>query len=339
EDGPYWALRANGGIQSTVYDMLRWARALLEGRVLSAESMEKYWAPHVSEGGDSFYGYGWSIAKAPDGTKIVTHNGGNGIFFADMAIVPASGIVAMVMTNVISETRVANSLLRQVGTRFLAGDPYPAIPEIVDLDAAAVKRLAGSYGLADGPGTFRVTPDGPAIFIEAEGQRAFDLLNSVRPAEPGRLETLVRLTGEIVAGNRAGDFAPLFKAYRGVVPVERLKESWAEAVRSLEEANGRILDVEVLGAARTDDRDESVVRFRCEKGRVEFTYVWDLKEEGRLLGRSVRGLAVRMRLYPSGERDFFTWDGGIRPPKQVRFEAGPAGRMSLRLGDVTAAAR
>ena len=25
-DGPYWALRANGGIQSTVYDMLRWAR-------------------------------------------------------------------------------------------------------------------------------------------------------------------------------------------------------------------------------------------------------------------------------------------------------------------------
>ena len=30
-DGPHWALRANGGIHSTAYDMLRWARSLLDG--------------------------------------------------------------------------------------------------------------------------------------------------------------------------------------------------------------------------------------------------------------------------------------------------------------------
>ena len=53
--------------------------------------MKKYWAPHVSEGGDTFYGYGWSIAKTSDGKKVFTHNGGNGIFFADMAIVPERG--------------------------------------------------------------------------------------------------------------------------------------------------------------------------------------------------------------------------------------------------------
>ena len=101
--------------------MLRWARALLAGRVLSPESMKKLWAPHVSEGGDTFYGYGWSIAKAPDGTKIVTHNGGNGIFFADLAIVPDTGLVVFLMTNVIAENRSANSLLEQLGMRFLAG--------------------------------------------------------------------------------------------------------------------------------------------------------------------------------------------------------------------------
>jgi hypothetical protein len=63
------------------------------------------------------------------------------------------------------------------------------------------------------------------------------------------------------------------------------------------------------------------------------TYVWDLKEEGRLLGRSDRGLAVRLRLYPSAERDLFTWDGGIRPPKLVHFETGPDGKMLLNLAD------
>jgi CubicO group peptidase (beta-lactamase class C family) len=126
-DGPAWPLRANGGIHSTCFDMLRWARALLAGRVLTPESMKKYWAPHVNEGGDSFYGYGWVIAKAPDGTKIITHNGGNGIFFADMAIVPDAKLVVFLMTNVIAENRSANSLLQQLGMRFLAGAPYPSI--------------------------------------------------------------------------------------------------------------------------------------------------------------------------------------------------------------------
>ena len=190
-DGPHWALRANGGIHSTVYDMLRWARALLDGRVLSPESMKKLWAPHVSEGGDTFYGYGWSIAKAPDGTKIVTHNGGNGIFFADLAIVPDAGLVVFLMTNVIAENRVANSLLEQIGLRFLAGQPYPSIPEIVDLDEAALAALAGTYRLpGDGGG---LPPDdrwGSPLHRGRGPARRSPLLNSVREAEPGRLDKL-----------------------------------------------------------------------------------------------------------------------------------------------------
>jgi CubicO group peptidase (beta-lactamase class C family) len=331
-DGPHWALRANGGIHSTVFDMLRWAQALLEGRLLSPESMKKYWAPHVSEGGDTFYGYGWSIAKAPDGTKIVTHNGGNGIFFADLAIVPDTKLVVFLMTNIIAENHVANSLLEQIGMRFHAGQRYPSIPEIIDLDDAALEALAGTYRLPSNGGGFRLTIDGKALFIEADGQEAFALLNSVREAEPGRLEKRDRLMAQIITGNMAGDFTPLFKAYNGRMPIERLKARWAEVTQAIEEGYGRIRRFEVLGTARTQDRDETVVRFYCEKGSVEMTYVWDLKEEGRLLGRSDRGLTVRLRLFPSGERDFFTWDGGIRPPKMVNFEKGSDGKMGLRMG-------
>ena len=66
---------------------------------------------------------------------------------------------------------------------------------------------------------------------------------------------------------------------------------------------------------------------------MDMTYVWDLQEEGRLRGRSSRGLTVRMRLYASGARDFFTWDGGVRPPKMVHVEAGADGGTSLRIGE------
>ena len=332
-DGPHWALRANGGIHSTVYDMLRWARSLLEGRILSPESMKKYWAPHASEGGDTFYGYGWSIAKAPDGTKIVTHNGGNGIFFADLAIVPDAGLVVFLMTNVIADIRAANTLLEQLGLRFLAGRPYPSIPEIVDMDEAALTAFAGTYRLPGDAGGYHLTMGAKALFIEAEGQKAFSHLNSVREAEPGRLEKLNRLMDQIIAGNRAGNFTPLFKAYNGEMPLERLKARWAEVTKAIEEGGGRILRHEVLGTARTQDRDETVVRFSCEKGSVDRTYVWDLKEEGRLLGMSVRGLAVRLRLFPSSDRDFFTWDGGIRPPKLVHVDAAADGKLRFKVGD------
>ena len=332
-DGPHWALRANGGIHTTVYDMLRWARALLTGRVLTPASMKKLWAPHVSEGGDTFYGYGWSIAKAPDGTKIVTHNGGNGIYFADLAIVPDTGLVVFLMTNVIAENRSANSLLEQIGVRFLAGRPYPAIPEVVDMSAAALSPFAGTYSLPAGAGAYRVSSDGQALFIEAEGRKAFALLNSVSDAEPGRLDMLSKIMEGIIAANMKGDFVPLSKAYGGEVAPERLKARWADLMAESEKVRGRFERFEVLGTARTQDRDETVIRFFCEKGSVDLTYVWDLKEEGRLLGRSARGLTVRMRLYPSGERDFFTWDGGVRPPKLVHIERGPDGKLQLKLGD------
>jgi hypothetical protein len=295
--------------------------------------MKKLWAPHVSEGGGTFYGYGWSIAKAPDGKKVVTHNGGNGIYFADLAIVPDTGLVVFLMTNVIAENRSANSLLEQLGMRFLGGRPYPAIPEVVDMGAAALASFAGTYALPAGAGAYRVSADGKSLFIEAEGRKAFALLNSVREAEPGRLDKLSKLMEGIIAANMKGDFNPLSKAYGGEVAPERLKARWADLMAESEKVRGRYQRFEVLGTARTADRDESVIRFFCEKGYVDLTYVWDLKEEGRLRGRSARGLTVKMRLYPSGERDFFTWDGGIRPPKMVHMETGADGKMVLKLGE------
>jgi CubicO group peptidase (beta-lactamase class C family) len=331
-DGPHWALRANGGIHMTAYDMLRWARALLSGRALGPESMKKLWTPYVSEGGGTFYAYGWSIAKAPDGAKIVTHNGGNGIYFADLAIVPDTGLVVFLMTNVIAENRSANALLQQLGMRFHAGVPYPVIPEVVNTDAAALAPLAGTYALPPGAGTFHVYLEGQALFIEAEGRQAFSLLNSVREVEPGRADKLSKAMEGIIAANMRGDFKPLFNAYGGNVPLERLKARWEDLLAANEKVRGEVQRFAVLGTARTAEGDESVVRFSCEKGTVDLTYVWDIEKEGRLRGRSARGLTVKIRLYSSGGHDFFTWDGGVRPPKTIQIETGSDGQTRLRIG-------
>ena len=48
---PFWALRGNGGLQTTLADMTRWERALTTNAVLTARSRRKFMTGYVSEGG------------------------------------------------------------------------------------------------------------------------------------------------------------------------------------------------------------------------------------------------------------------------------------------------
>ena len=58
--------------------------------------------PYVAENkeGTSHYGYGWAILKSKRGTKIVTHNGSNGIYFADFIRFVDEDVVVIVLSNV-----------------------------------------------------------------------------------------------------------------------------------------------------------------------------------------------------------------------------------------------
>ena len=102
DDGPYWHLRANGGLLSTAGDLYRWSVALQGEGILSKEAKAKQFAPHASEGllgGGNHYGYGWSIGKTRAGNRVWEHNGSNGVFFADFRIYPEDRLVLILATN------------------------------------------------------------------------------------------------------------------------------------------------------------------------------------------------------------------------------------------------
>jgi CubicO group peptidase (beta-lactamase class C family) len=101
DDGPYWNLRANGGILSTVDDMYKWHLALLDNKILSDEAKAKLFKPHAleEEGGKAYYCYGWVRVKTSRDTTLITHNGGNGIFFADFRRYVDDDIVIIFMSN------------------------------------------------------------------------------------------------------------------------------------------------------------------------------------------------------------------------------------------------
>ena len=79
-----WALKGNGGINSTLEDMYKWSLALKTNKILSKELTEKLTKPYIKENedGNSHYAYGWSIFNTKRNTKRTTHNGGKWNFLS-----------------------------------------------------------------------------------------------------------------------------------------------------------------------------------------------------------------------------------------------------------------
>jgi len=94
-------LLANGGIHSTNNDMYKWYQALKSNKILSQESFETLTKPHVAEYEDesSHYAYGWAVFTSKRNTKVITHNGFNGISYNEFVWFPEEDVVILFASN------------------------------------------------------------------------------------------------------------------------------------------------------------------------------------------------------------------------------------------------
>lgn len=97
----HWYSIGKGDIHSSVDDMYKWHMALKNNAVLSIKTREIQETAHVAENENmtSYYGYGWAIFTSDRGTKIVTHNGSNGVYFTDFIRFIDDEIVIIYLTN------------------------------------------------------------------------------------------------------------------------------------------------------------------------------------------------------------------------------------------------
>ncbi|EZH74172.1 hypothetical protein ATO12_14985 [Aquimarina atlantica] len=128
-DGPYWHLKANGGVLSTTQDLYKWHQALLGDKILDATAKTKYYGKHIEEGegAGSYYGYGWAIFPTPRNTELIAHNGGNGVFFADMWRYLDEEITIIIMTNAVQ--RKFENITSQIAGILLKPDFNPTVTE------------------------------------------------------------------------------------------------------------------------------------------------------------------------------------------------------------------
>jgi CubicO group peptidase (beta-lactamase class C family)/ketosteroid isomerase-like protein len=319
-DGPYWNLRANGAIHSTLPDMYRWHQALDGEIILSAQAKQKLFTSHIREevGGTSFYGYGWTIFRTPRGTKLIAHNGGNGIFAADFRRYVDEGVVLLLASNnaAAPATRLSNWV---AGLVF--GANYPAPPRIVALEPGPLARLAGTYSLAPG-NTLAVRVQGGHLLIAAKGSQSRSLLAGATPVRPERIEELTRRTEEVVAGLFKKDYAALHRAFGGRVPLNELKARATQNRGEMEEEHGRWKSFKVELSVPRKEVIESYVRLQFERGEDFLCYVWD---GGNLRGiRQVSALPGGERIFlPHSANEFATFDFDSASAVTITFKGNP----------------
>jgi CubicO group peptidase (beta-lactamase class C family) len=271
-DGPWWNLRGNGGILSTTGDMYRWHLALAGNAVLSAAERRKYETPYVSEGrqSHSHYAYGWSVTAAPDGTRLLSHVGGNLVFESDFRRYLDDQTVLVISSNGADFSGLAVS--PHVQARIF-GQPDPDPPAPVTLPPATLARCAGDYALAGGE-RLRAEARGGRLALLPEGPRGLALLGSAASSE--MRETFAH-HGEKVATVlepwRKGDSQPLARLMG--IPLEDTVRRTGPPLHELQRAQGSWTGANVLGSALVGGHLLSWARLDFEHGSRFAELLWE----------------------------------------------------------------
>ena len=315
---PFWALRGNGGLHTTLADMVRWDAALRTDAVLTAASRESYFRPRVAEGpgARSHYAFGWAVEKTPHGT-LVQHNGGNGIYVAELLRFVDEGVTIFLASTVaeLKATRVVPAL-----TAIVFGEPYELPPAVVRLSPEALGARAGRYRAPSGAEVaVRAVENG--LEIATSEPRGFALLAGVPAAERERYERLGARTADIAGRAFKGDPTGIHEALGGRLGLEQIREQEAQLMRDREARLGSYRGHAVVGSVPYDEeRVETVVRVDFERGSVYNRFLWGPRDG--LVGLQAGPEPPGARYVPVSERELvaFRLGGGGGPPRRVSFE-------------------
>ncbi|MBI3846678.1 MAG: serine hydrolase, partial [Planctomycetes bacterium] len=333
-NGPGWVLVGNGGILSTPGDMYRWHIALQGEAILSKAAKEKYTTPHVLTRMGDHYGYGWGLLTTPRKTKLVWHNGGNGIFFTDFRRYVDEDVVTYINSN--GDVHATELGPNQLTSLVFGERDVTMPPRVVAVDPARVARLAGAYRTESGD-EIRVAAAGEQITISGTSTPLFAMLSGLQ--RPGgtfaRQEDLVR---RVVESGAKGDFQAVRQAMgSNSPPLETVQRNQGARWKGWREEKGEYKGVEILGSVVRGPL-RVFARILFEHGSQTLAYDWMGPD---LIGIGPAGSEPTRVLLPQSASEFVRFNPQQSKPLLVRFDVEADGAaagltLSSESGDVTA---
>lgn len=326
---PYWALRGNGGLHATLGDMVRWHAALQGDAVLTAASRESYFRPRVREGpgAASHYAFGWAVEKTPHGT-LVQHNGGNGIYVAELLRYVDEGVMIFLASTVaeMKATPVVPAL-----AKIVFGEPYDLPPAVKALPPETLQARAGRYRAPSGAEVEVRAVEG-GLEVGASEPTGFALLAGGPAARRERFARLEARTADIAGRAFKGDPTGVHEAFDGRLGLDDIRERESGLMREREARLGPFRGYAVVGSLpRGEGRVETVVRVDFERGSVYNRFVWGPRDglQGIQAGPEPPGT----RYVPVSETAFVSFRlGDTAPQRRLSFEGAGASSVLVLPG-------
>ncbi|HEX8192001.1 MAG TPA: serine hydrolase domain-containing protein [Allosphingosinicella sp.] len=160
---------AAGGLQGSVADMARWARALHGGRVVTAPLYREMTSPaRLADGSAEPYGFGLRL-RAVRGRPAFVHGGAGGGLDTDSAYIPSEDLFVAVFANSDSPATDPANLVRRLAALAL-GEPIPVLAR-AEVPIASVESLFGAYGFERGPAARFFGRDGKLYIGRGDEER------------------------------------------------------------------------------------------------------------------------------------------------------------------------
>lgn len=292
-----WDDKGAGGVLTTTGDLYKWYRALEGARILPAQSKKKLYTPFLSG-----YAYGWEVKKTKQGTLAIQHGGDVPGFQSWFAQFPEDKLVVVMLVNNRMRWR---GLLTNTLTGAAFGQPYEMPPPLITMDAAALSRYSGVYGLSTGGRIHAWVSDG-AFFIGAEGQDAVNSLTRASEKDAALYEELNTRVAGLIEKFRRGDFSSLEQFSGTANPSEyaaSVRQWWEDFVRN----NGAVKNHGILGTARSrTGHAVTFIRVEYEKATKVLRLLW-LNDRMTGHGSGVPRPAVAQYL-PESPTQFISFD-------------------------------
>jgi CubicO group peptidase (beta-lactamase class C family) len=200
---PAWHGTGAGRMVSNAHDLLLWAHALRDGKVMKPNERDLMFARHADEPDSASYGYGMQRITRADGTMLYFHGGDVPGYRSEMRIEPAANRYVFVITNHdlwgegFQRRVIGNTLARIAAGEDVRLPPDAAFP-------AGDDPALGAWTLPDG-GRIDITERDGRMQLRARGQSAIDLFDP--GGSLGERADATRRTQSILAAAAAGDTA------------------------------------------------------------------------------------------------------------------------------------
>lgn len=285
---------AAGSIMSTVDDLYKWNRALLDFKLVKKETLEKAWTGYkLADGKDTRYGYGWFMSEI-HGSPTIEHGGGINGYLTSSIYLPQEDVFVALFSNNNGKAPEFSALRLAA---LAIGKPVPATE--ITLSEEALKEYEGIYANEKGTEITVVMEEGRLFGVRPGGSR-----RKMMPVEKDRFIFENSLMYATFMRDASGKIISVVSDERGEVV------TWNRTVKKIETKKEKSLSEELL--------DKYVGEYQIQPGfSITFT------REGNRLFTQATGQG-KFEIFAESETKFFL----KVVDAQVEFVADPDGKVN-----------